>query len=68
MAYQHCDQCNRRYNDDHHSTICPHRGIGYCAVCDCVVCVCTYETAVDWERSNNYRTVTIPVYGIGEEN
>jgi hypothetical protein len=46
-----CDQCGLRYNDEHCSTICPHKGIGYCAVCDSVICVCTPETAGDWERS-----------------
>ena len=64
MAYQDCDRCGRRFNDEYVSTACPHRGIGYCAVCDCVVCVCTRETAGDWERSNNYRTQTIKVDGI----
>ena len=51
-----CDQCDRRYNDEYHSTVCPHRGIGFCAVCDCVVCVCNPDTAGDWERSNKYWT------------
>lgn len=49
------DGCGRSYDDEFHSTICPHRGIGFCAVCDCVVCVCTQATASDWERSNNNR-------------
>lgn len=51
--YQDCADCNRVYNDEHCSTVCPHRGIGFCIVCDCVVCVCTEKTARDWERSNN---------------
>lgn len=51
--YIHCDRCHRRYNDEHCSTQCPHRGIGYCAVCDCVVCVCDKEICGDWERSTN---------------
>jgi hypothetical protein len=46
-----CDKCNRRYNDDYHSRLCPHKGIGFCAVCDCVICVCTEDTSSDWERS-----------------
>lgn len=47
-----CEQCGRRYEDITCSTVCPHRGLGYCAVCDCVVCVCSKETSPDWERSN----------------
>lgn len=62
--YQACDKCRRRYNDEYHSTACPHRGIGFCAVCDCVVCVCDPDTAGDWERSNKYRTETVNVKGI----
>jgi hypothetical protein len=50
--YQQCSTCSRRYNDEYHSTVCPHRGIGFCAVCDYVVCVCSPETAGDWERSS----------------
>lgn len=49
---QLCEKCGRSYNDETCSTVCPHRGIGYCAVCDCVVCVCTPETAGDFERSS----------------
>jgi hypothetical protein len=53
--YQHCEDCGRRYNDEHCSTVCPHKGIGYCAVCDCVICVCSKDTAGDWERSSSNR-------------
>ena len=53
--YQHCEKCGRRYDDLNCSTVCSHKGIGYCAVCDCVICVCTKETAGDWERSSNNR-------------
>lgn len=53
--YQHCEKCGRRYNDETCSTVCSHKGIGYCCVCDCVICVCTKETAGDWERSSNNR-------------
>jgi hypothetical protein len=61
MMREHCEKCGRRYDDEFHSTTCPHRGLGFCAVCDCVVCVCTSETAgKEWERSNayQYRTET----------
>jgi hypothetical protein len=49
---QQCDKCGRGYNDDYHSTVCPHKGIGFCAVCDGTICVCTEDTAGDWERSS----------------
>lgn len=53
--YHHCPDCHRTYNDNHHSTSCPHRGIGFCAVCDCVICLCTNDgTCGDWERSSNF--------------
>jgi hypothetical protein len=61
---QICDKCDRRFNDEYHSYTCPHRGIGFCAVCDCTICLCSAKTAGDWERSNNYRTVTVKVEGI----
>lgn len=49
---QCCEKCGCSYNDEVHSTTCPHRGIGFCAVCDCTICVCTPETAGErWERS-----------------
>jgi hypothetical protein len=49
---QLCPKCERQYDDDFCSTACPHRGIGFCAVCDCTVCICTPETAgKNWERS-----------------
>jgi len=64
MAYQACDRCHRRYSDEIHSTLCPHRGIGFCAVCDCVICLCDRDTAGDWERSNRYRTETTEIRGI----
>lgn len=35
-----CEVCDESYNDEFHSTICPHQGIGFCRKCDCVVCVC----------------------------
>lgn len=48
---QHCEKCGRSFDDEVCSWVCPHRGIGYCAVCDCTVCVCEPETCSDWERS-----------------
>ena len=53
--YLHCEECGRWYDDENCSTVHPHKGFGYCAVCDCVICVCTKETAGDWERSSNNR-------------
>jgi hypothetical protein len=38
--YVRCAKCDRLYNDEHRSTLCPHEGIGYCVGCDCVICVC----------------------------
>jgi hypothetical protein len=35
-----CETCDESYNDEFHSTICPHKGIGFCRKCDCVICVC----------------------------
>jgi hypothetical protein len=46
-----CERCGLSYNDEYCSTVCPHKGIGYCVVCDCTVCLCTKDTAGDWERS-----------------
>lgn len=39
-----CATCSVRFNDEIHSTICPHKGIGFCRACDCVICVCDEET------------------------
>ncbi len=50
---QHCEKCGRRYDDEFHLTSCPHKGLGYCAVCDCVICVCDPKYTRDWERSSN---------------
>ena len=52
---QYCEDCKRGYNDEVHSTVCPHKGIGFCAVCDCTICVCGKEWCSDWERSSNNR-------------
>ena len=53
--FVNCAECNRRFDDEFCSTLCPHRGIGCCIVCDCTVCLCTPETAGrEWERSNAY--------------
>lgn len=49
---RYCEKCGRGYNDEYHSTICPHKGIGFCAVCDCTLCCCNERTAGDWERSS----------------
>lgn len=49
---QACQECSRRYDDEVCSTVCPHRGIGFCAVCDCAVCLCDPENCPDWERSS----------------
>jgi hypothetical protein len=54
---QHCDKCGRNYSDEYCSTVCPHKGIGFCAVCDCTVCLCTEDMAGDWERSSANRQV-----------
>jgi hypothetical protein len=35
-----CDVCGESLDDEFHSTVCPHNGIGFCRRCDCVVCVC----------------------------
>jgi hypothetical protein len=53
---QYCEDCKRSYNDEWHSTVCPHKGIGFCAVCDCAICVCSEGMAGDWERSSNNRS------------
>ncbi len=47
-----CPDCSRRYDDETCSTVCPHRGIGFCAVCDGVVCLCEPDTCPDMERSS----------------
>lgn len=66
---QYCTDCGRGYNDEYHSTVCPHKGIGFCAVCDCVICVCGPTTAGDWARSSGNRqqvsdeTAEIPLEG-----
>lgn len=49
---QSCEKCGRGYNDEIHSTVCPHRGIGFCAVCDCVMCVCA-PGRPNFDRSSN---------------
>lgn len=49
---QACSECSRRYDDETCSTVCPHRGIGFCAVCDCVVCLCEPGSCPDPERSS----------------
>lgn len=49
---QACQECSRRYDDATCSTVCPHRGIGFCAVCDCVVCLCEPDSCHDPERSS----------------
>ena len=57
---QWCEDCGRSYDDEFHSTICPHKGIGFCAVCDCAICVCTPDTAGrNWERSSNNRETQV---------
>jgi hypothetical protein len=38
--YQECEKCGTVYNDEFRDTICPHKGIGYCEICDCVICNC----------------------------
>jgi len=55
---QLCEKCSRSYDDEYCSTLCPHRGIGFCAVCDCTICVCTEKTSSDWERSTANRKGT----------
>ncbi len=50
---QHCDKCHRRYDDEFCSTCCPHKGIGFCVVCDCAICVCSQQHSSDWKRSAN---------------
>jgi hypothetical protein len=37
---KYCNDCENFYDDEYRSTICPHKGMGYCEKCDCVVCVC----------------------------
>lgn len=54
---QWCEECQRQYNDEVCSTVCPHRGIGFCIVCNSTVCVCTEATSPDWERSSKNRTL-----------
>lgn len=51
-----CDNCKRSYDDERRSTICPHKGIGYCEKCDCVVCVCVVERG---EVKNSYISVIL---------
>jgi hypothetical protein len=55
---QYCDKCKRSYDDEFCDTGCPHRGFGFCAVCDCTICVCEKESSRDWERSSNNREQT----------
>jgi hypothetical protein len=49
-----CEKCGDRFNDEYVSTCCPHRGIGYCRACDCVVCCCPNGTTN--KKSNKYGT------------
>lgn len=35
-----CTKCYTSFDDDNRSTVCPHKGLGYCEICDCVICVC----------------------------
>lgn len=49
---QSCEICKRSYDDEHCSTVCPHKGIGYCAVCDCTMCNCNPASCSDWERAS----------------
>ncbi len=59
---QFCEPCGCSYDDENCSTVCPHKGIGYCAVCDCVICVCTPEaTGRRWVRSANNQEVTVEI-------
>jgi hypothetical protein len=53
-----CDKCDKYYDDEFHSTLCPHNGIGFCRKCDCYVCVCTPSL----KEGNRYdeRTATHP--------
>jgi hypothetical protein len=37
---QICSECEKFFDEELHSTRCPHQGIGFCRRCDCVVCVC----------------------------
>lgn len=61
--YQRCEKCGRRYSDEFCSTVCPHKGIGHCAVCDCVICLCNSDTCRDWERaSNNHETPNLGIF------
>lgn len=50
---QICNDCGRRYDDEVCSTICPHKGLSHCAVCDMVVCVCPDDTT--HPRSNKFK-------------
>ncbi len=51
---QWCSDCGRTYNDEYCSTVCPHKGIGYCAVCDLVICNCRNDKSCpDWDRASN---------------
>jgi hypothetical protein len=48
-----CDKCGDVFNDEFVSTVCPHKGIGYCRRCDCIICVCYVEKE---EVTNDSRT------------
>lgn len=39
-----CEKCGDRFDDCNVSTVCPHKGIGYCRACDCIPCVCSPDT------------------------
>lgn len=49
---RYCEKCERGYNDELCSTLCPHKGIGFCVVCDCTFCICNKNTSPDWDRSS----------------
>lgn len=50
---RYCEECKISYDDEFCSTSHPHKGFGFCIVCNCTICVCNKETARDWERSSN---------------
>lgn len=33
-----CQVCHSFYDDEYRDSICPHRGIGYCEICDGAIC------------------------------
>ena len=52
-----CEKCGDRLQDINVSTVCPHKGIGYCRACDCAICVCSPDTTN--RKSNKF---TEPVH------